>query len=51
MCVTCSRFLSTRLRANEWMLSGIPHGVSVFAEGSRTAPSLCLLGLMRQRHY
>jgi hypothetical protein len=49
-----SRLIATlppRLRASEWTLSGVPHGVSVFAEGSRSAPSLSVLGLMRQRHY
>ena len=49
-----SRLITThlsRLRANEWTLSGFPRGVSVFAEGSRTAPSTSLLGLVRQRHY
>ena len=49
-----SRLIAThlsRLRANEWALSGVPHGVSVFAEGGRTAPSTSFLGLMRPRHY
>ena len=49
-----SRLIAThlsRLRANEWTLSGVPCGVSVFAEGGRTAPSTSFLGLMRPRHY
>ena len=49
-----SRLIAThlsRLRANEWALSGVLRGVSVFAEGSHTAPSTSLLGLMRPRHY
>ena len=40
-----------RLRANEWALSEVPHGASVFAEGGRTAPSTSFLGLVRARHY
>jgi hypothetical protein len=49
-----SRLISThlsRLRANEWALSGVLRGVSVFAEGGHIAPSTSLLGLVRQRHY
>lgn len=49
-----SRLIAThlsRLRANEWALSGVLRGVSVFAEGSHTAPSTSFLGLMRPRHY
>ena len=49
-----SRLIATllpRLRASEWTLSEVPHGVSVFAEGGRTAPSTSFLGLVRQRHY
>lgn len=41
----------SRLRANEWTLSGVPCGASVFAEGGHTAPSTSLLGLVKQRHY
>jgi hypothetical protein len=33
------------------MLGEDPHGVSVFAEGGRTAPSTSFLGLVRPRHY
>jgi hypothetical protein len=43
--------LIPRLRASAWMLGEVPHGVSVFAEGGRTAPSTSFLGLVRPRHY
>ncbi len=43
--------LPPRLRASAWMLGGFAPGVSVFAEGGRTAPSSSFLGLVRQRHY
>ena len=49
-----SRLIATlppRLRASEWTLSGVLHGVSVFAEGGRTAPSTSFLSLVRPRHY
>jgi hypothetical protein len=49
-----SRLIATlppRLRANELALSEAPTGVSVFAEGGRTAPSTSFLGLVRARHY
>jgi hypothetical protein len=43
--------LPPRLRAGAWMLGGHPHGVSVFVEGTRNAPSISFFGLVRPRHY
>jgi hypothetical protein len=49
-----SRLIATlppRLRASAQAPGGFPTGVSVFAEGGRTAPSPSFLGFMSQRHY